>query len=431
MIQNLTLSVLSKKIAFSTLVQFVGRMVNVVLGAVILKLISNFLSVNNYGIYASISEYALFFSVAANLGIFANIVRKMTDNPTDGKIFMNALFLRIITAGLFFALGVVCLVFIKSEGVFIIGTALFLTALFFDFITSVCDGMLQAHYLMGRATFALVIGKCVAFAAVFSVVQFDLHNAVALLFLAVLLGSMVTAALSFYFVSRRIKIAWNPDTHFMWQLFKVGLPFGIITILNSLYFRFLPDYLSHGILTPGQFATFNISFRISQVVSLASTFLMFSVLPGMRGYIDQKNWHKVKILYARIVWILLAAGVLVFIGGSLFGETILELLTHKKYFLPEFWFVFPLMLLLAAISFGYDLILITLFALNEDRWLLKREAVALSIACLFFLTSFFFSIVQIKLLFIILGAIAGETTMVILGLIKTRKVLATASQKLT
>jgi hypothetical protein len=68
--------------------------------------------------------------------------------------------------------------------------------------------------------------------------------------------------------------------------------------------------------------------------------------------------------------------------------------THQKYVLPEFWFVLPLMLLLAAISYGYDLILITLFALDKTRWLLSREYTAFTLALLFFISSLFIDSTQ-------------------------------------
>lgn len=82
---------LTESMIFSTLVQYIGRIAQIVLAALTIKLVTNFLSVNNYGVYATISEYALFFSVAANLGIFATTVRQMSVNPTDGKTFINAL----------------------------------------------------------------------------------------------------------------------------------------------------------------------------------------------------------------------------------------------------------------------------------------------------------------------------------------------------
>lgn len=430
---NPTLNLLGKKIIFSTLIQYVWRTLQIVLAAFTIKIISNFLNASNYGVYATITEYALFFSVVANLGIFAHVIRRMSVNPTDGKTFINALYLRILTAVIFFVFGIIILLCMGSNTLFIVCTAIFFWVLLLDFMTSVCDGMLQANYMMGRATFALIIGRIFALAALYGVIQFmgkspslaGNFSGIILILSSLVIGSLITFLLSYYFVTKKIQLHWNIDTDFMWNIFRAGLPFGIINIINSLYFRFLPDYFSHLALTDTQFATFSISFRIAQILSLLSTFLMFSALPGIREYIDQKHWHKVRRLYSKIVLILTSAGIWVVIFGSLLGPTMLTLVTHERYLLPEFWFVLPLMLLLAAISYGYDLILITLFAFDKTRWLLSREFFALTIALFFFIFSLFIENTQLRILFVILWAIAGEGIMVVAGFLKMRKILNT------
>jgi O-antigen/teichoic acid export membrane protein len=425
--KTFTLPVLSKKIAFSTIVQFLGRFVHIFLAAATVKIISNYF-VNleaNYGIYATIAEFALFLSVAANLGIFGQTVRAMSENPKDGKIFINALLLRIITAAIFFVTGLLYLAMAGTSAVFFVGATIFCGALFFDYVTSVCDGMLQANYLMGRATIALVLGRMISLGFIFLTTKIippeEIISNIPMFFLGTMSGSIVTAGLSFFFVWRKIEISLKMDRKFMFNILKLSLPFGIINIFNNLYFRFLPDYFTRSITTDEQFATFNISFKIAQVLSLFSTFLMFSVLPGFKQYLEAKNWQKVKTVYKRVWMLLLAAGILLVVFGSLLGPFMLELLTHKKYFLPEFWFILPLMLLLAAISYGYDMVLITLFALEKEIWFLKKEIFALCAAGVLFGISFLVDPLQVKILFIILGAIVGESFMVLAGRAKIRK----------
>ena len=311
------------------------------------------------------------------------------------------------------------------------GTIIFCGVLFFDYVTSVCDGMLQANYLMGRATFALIAGKIVNLGLIWLVIR-GFHEApdlvsIPMIFGATLAGSLLTAGLSLYFVRKNIEWSWKVSGALMLKIFEVSLPFGIINILNNLYFRFLPDYLSRGFLDDAHFASFSLYFRIAQVLSLASTFLMFSALPGLTEYIFEGHWQKAQKLYKKIRKILLAGGLALVVGGSLAGPTVLALLTHSKYVLPEFWFVLPMMLLLAAVSYGYDLVLITLFAADEDVWFLKRELVALAVAGVFFvLASFAFQDTSTKMALILLGAIAGESFMVVAGMRKVRKVIAAA-----
>lgn len=423
MIKIFSLPTLQKKIVFSTVVQYGGKIINMAISIVMLKMISGFLDINDYGIYAKITEYALFFSVVANLGIFGNTIRQMADNPKDGRIFVNALIVRVVSAGIFFAIGGGILLLNTNDRIFVIGSLLFFGTLFFDYITSVCDAALQSQYLMGRATVALVLGKITALSCLWILIEnfYQSGDQFPLIFgfFPTLAGSVVTAALSLYFVRRAVN--WSYEIHLvlMRNLLLSALPFGIINIINSAYFRFIPDYLAgNQALTNAQFATFNISFKIAQVVSLFSTFLMFSVLPGLKEYIDGKKWDLVQKLNKKITIVLIAGGLLVFILGSFFSPLLLEFLTHKKYFLSEFWFVLPMMLLLAAVSYGYDLMLIGLFALEKEIWLLKREGIALALAVLISAGLFFVNTPEAKIFFILLGALTAEIFIVIFGLKK-------------
>lgn len=427
------ISVIGRKIAFSTLVQYVGKFVQFFLSALILKQISNFLSENNYGTYGAVMEFALFFSTAANLGIFANVIRKMAEKPKSGKIFFNALALRIMTSGLLFVSAGLYLWLFVSDRIFILASLIFLVSLFFDYVTSVCEGMLQANYLMGRGTFALVIGKFLTAAGTFLVIKeigasANVEVALLLFFTMSVVGSLVTMGLSLFFVLQKfarekVKISFELDKNFLWDIFKTSLPYGVIIISNSLYFRFLPDYFSHEALTGAQFAAFNVSFRVAQVLSLLSTFLMFSALPGLKQYLAEKDWKKAAVLYKRLFWLMAAGGALVVVFGSLLGPFIIQLLTHQKYFLPEFWFLLPMMLVLVAISYLYDLVILTLFAFEDDIWIMKREFLAVIISVIFFGGSLLIENLNLKLLFILLGAIAGETSVVIMCGVKVRKML--------
>jgi hypothetical protein len=79
------------------------------------------------------------------------------------------------------------------------------------------------------------------------------------------------------------------------------------------------------------------------------------------------------------------------------------------------------MLILAAVSYGYDLVFLSLFAAGKDVWFMWREFIGLAVSCVFFIASYFITDMTQKMILILLGAIAGETIMVILGTIKMKK----------
>ncbi len=222
-------------------------------------------------------------------------------------------------------------------------------------------------------------------------------------------------------VAQKIKLKWHLEFNTMLLFFKKSLPYGIIFVLNNLYFRFIPDYLAHNFLSSSHFASFNISFRISQVLSLASTFLMFSALPGLTEYIDGKHYEKAKKLFVNLQKLIVGGGVALVFFGTIAGPYAITLLTHSKYNIPELSFVLPMMLFLAAVSYAYDLVFLSLFAAGKEIWFMWREFIGLGLSFVFFIGSYFTPDMTLKMILILLGAIAGEGIMVVLGLIKMKK----------
>ena len=143
----------------------------------------------------------------------------------------------------------------------------------------------------------------------------------------------------------------------MKTLLLSSIPFGLINIVNNLYFRFLPSYFAVKILQNAEYASYNVSLHISSYAALVSTFLMFSILPVL------KSKPKELLKSAKI---LLALGAILIIFGSLLSTT--HKTPHRKeYFIEKLWFILPMMLILAAVSYLYDLVLINLFAFNQEN----------------------------------------------------------------
>lgn len=430
----------TRKIAWSTLVQYGGRIVQIGLAMLTVKLLANFFSKAQLGDYDMLKEYALFFFTVANFGIFANVVRQMADRPTDSKVFTNALIVRLITAVVVFAIALIGAPFFFEDQILISAVMIFIGSLLFDYITQICDAMLQANYLMGRATFALVLGRIVNFgvltwmmlAEVPCFLQklggaqcgglFDFQfnqasdSALQTIFYAPLIGSLVTMIVTIFFVRQKMKLVWKYDHQYCLKLFISGFPYGMTNILNNLYFRFLPMFLAAKFLEDGEFSTFQKPYTIAFVLSMFSTFLMFSVMPTFKKNLQQGRWKEAKMLFGKVKKFLLVISLLLVVVMPWFGPLLITILTNKTLINPELWFVFPMFLLLAAISYFYDLILVTLYSMNREWWLLRREFIALAGASLVFVLAFLMPNFQAQVVVVILGAIVGELLMVMMGL---------------
>ncbi len=413
---------LRREIAWSTFVQILGKVAQIGLGFFTVKLLTEALGAENYGVYGKITEFSLFFSTAGNLGIFGNMVRKMADKPNDSHIFWNALLLRLWTALFFFGMGLFYAVVQIEDPLFFVGTLLFMSSLLLDYITSVCDGTLQAQYKMGRATLALFAGRAVNLLTTAALFYTEQHN-LALYLLGPLLGSIVTAGISLGFVRGSMKIVSHWNSAIQKELLWTSLPFGIINVLNNIYYRFLPSALIVNVLSNSDYSTYSLSLHLSATLSLFSTFLMFSILPALKHALKEGHLHTAQELYKKarkgLLW--LALSVVVF--GSALGPWALSLVSSHDFLAPGLWFILPLLLILAAVSYFYDLSFITLFALGKERWWLKRELLALAIGLGIGALSFLPFSSDLKIVIIISSAIAAEAAMAWVGLRKVKAVL--------
>ncbi len=413
---------MERQILWSTGIQLFGKAFQIVTGLYAVRWITGALGQDAYGVYGKIAEFSLFFATAANLGIFGNMVRRMSEHPTDGKYLFNALVLRVGTAFAFFLAGWFTMLLFVKEGPFFWGVSFFMASLLFDNITSVCEAALQANYRMGRATAAGMAGRALEL-LILALLFLRHEQEIPLFFLAPLLGSALSAGLALAWANQKVKLQRLWDWAMMKMLLWTSLPFGIISLVNSAYFRFLPIWSAERILTDAQFGTYSLSLKIATLVSLFSTLFMFSVLPKLKHSLQIKDWAHAKKLYKNAQRFLVLLAVSVLGVGTWLAPTALTLMSSQNFWRPELWFILPLLLVLAAVSYFYDLALITLFAMEEDRWWLKREFGALLISGCILALSFLMPDPILRCILILTAAIAGEAAMAAWGMQKIKTIL--------
>ena len=415
---------LAKKIAWSTLVQLFGKGLQIFLGILAVKLITNALGPDAYGTYGKISEFSIILSTVANFGIFGNTVRRMATNPHDATLIGNALVLRLWTAGGLFILGLLYAIFAIKDPVFLWGTIIFMSSLMLDFVTTVAGGALQANYLMGRSEIALILGRLANLVVIFMLASISLKTE--LYFLGPLAASILTAGISLWFVKKHVGINFKLNWETQKELLFSSVPFGIINVINILYFRAIPSFLAAKILSDAQFASYEVCLRIAITASLLSTFLMFSSLPILKVGIQKKDLLGTKKLLLGLEKIMVLSAILLVVFGSLLAPYAIQIVSNKTFLIPGFEWMLPLLLILAAVSYFYDMALVTAFAMNKEIWWLKMELIALllSLAALapIYFGAFPFD-PQLKGLIILFSAILGEGFMALSGIFKIAWIL--------
>jgi len=88
----------TKKIYTNTIAQIGSKVLTALISIVMIKVITNYLSVDGYGLYTKIYNYLSIFAVIADLGLYTITVRELTKYADDKnmveKISGNVLSLR-------------------------------------------------------------------------------------------------------------------------------------------------------------------------------------------------------------------------------------------------------------------------------------------------------------------------------------------------
>jgi O-antigen/teichoic acid export membrane protein len=299
-----------------------------------------------------------------------------------------------------------------------------MSSLMLDFVTTVAGGALQANYLMGRSEIALILGRLANLVVIFMLASISLKTE--LYFLGPLAASILTAGISLWFVKKHVGINFKLNWETQKELLFSSVPFGIINVINILYFRAIPSFLAAKILSDAQFASYEVCLRIAITASLLSTFLMFSSLPILKVGIQKKDLLGTKKLLLGLEKIMVLSAILLVVFGSLLAPYAIQIVSNKTFLIPGFEWMLPLLLILAAVSYFYDMALVTAFAMNKEIWWLKMELIALllSLAALapIYFGAFPFD-PQLKGLIILFSAILGEGFMALSGIFKIAWIL--------
>ena len=103
---------LSKKVAYNFSVQFVGKIVNTLVGIVNVAIITRYLGVAGYGDFTIVFAYIMFFSVISDFGFFWIIVKKISAGEEDDFVVKNALAIRLYFAAIVFLTALLVLHFL-------------------------------------------------------------------------------------------------------------------------------------------------------------------------------------------------------------------------------------------------------------------------------------------------------------------------------
>ena len=197
---------LSKRIAYNTIIAAGARIIGLALSLIIIGFISRYLGQVGFGYYTTILAFLYFFSVLADLGLYSICVREISRPGADErKIISNAFTLRFF-AGLFiFCLAPLVIYFFPYPIEIKWGVLIGVFGYWFLSNQQVLMGVFQKYLRMDKVALGELLGRMVQLA----LISFFIWQKFDFLFIvsALVGGALVNFLLVFFLSQKYISIS--------------------------------------------------------------------------------------------------------------------------------------------------------------------------------------------------------------------------------
>ena len=327
-IGTIMLKTYSQKIAYSTFIQIIGKVVTTLLSLVLIAYLTRYLGVFGFGEYTTVFVYLSFFGVIADFGFFNILVKEMTRWPeNEEKIASNLLTFRALFGLVVYGLAVVISLFIPYSSTIKVGILLIAVASLFLSQNSSLVGIFQARHKMDRSVITDIIGRAIIL--IISILLIKHQASLPLILGAAVIGNFINLILSWLLVLPIIKIKPAFDFKLWKELFIAAWPLGVAAVFGIVYFKIDSVMLS---LYKGSedVGIYGAPYKILEILIYIPAIFMGNVFPVFSRYFHEKNPRLQGAIQKSFDFLSIAAiGVLA--GGMVLSSHIIRFVAGKDF----------------------------------------------------------------------------------------------------
>ncbi|MCX5800616.1 MAG: flippase [Candidatus Eisenbacteria bacterium] len=320
---------LTSRVAYNTIVQFVGKGITTVIGVITLGLLTRYLDVSGYGEYTIVFAFLGCFAVAADFGLCSIAVRDIAQTPDQKeKIFGNIFTLRIILGVGLLALAPLVAYFIPNYNHDIkAGIGICAFASFFILLNQTLLAIFQVNLRMEKAVIIDTAGRAMILVLVVLCIKEQLG------FLSIIaahgLGNLATFILSLFLARPFIKIRLRFDRVYLRHLIPQVLPLGAVAVLGIVYSKIDQIILSL-FWSSWHVGIYGAPYKILEILVSLPAMFVGSVLPIISMYSASRDSRFFESLQRAFDFLALMALPTVF-GVLMVAPTIIRVFAGREF----------------------------------------------------------------------------------------------------
>ena len=336
-----------KKIASNTLSQIFSKAATAIISIFLISLLTNYLTIELYGLYSKIYNYIWIFVFLADLWLYAITIREITNNRNNSqKIVWNVMSLRLMLWIIILFLASWIAYFLPGYNSDLALSAIVIASVFtiFQLLNSSILALMQANMKIEFSAISLIIAKLVNLWLV-GLIAYVIYpkelvesssyfSPFLYIISAWVVWVIVNTILNYYYARGIVKFWFNFDWKYIKHLFKISLPYGLALFLSVVYFKvdiIILSLMEWPELWDLSIALYSLPMKIVEVLMVIWWFYMTSLLPSLTKAFKEKDTK----MLDNLIWIsfkvLFSFSMLVLSLWILFREYLIEIIANSDY----------------------------------------------------------------------------------------------------
>lgn len=334
-----------KKIATNTLAQVFSKIITATISIVLLWLITNYLTIEFFGVYNKIFNYIFIFAFLVDLGLYAITVKEISANKNNSEyIFWNILTLRLLSAILVIIFSLWIAYFLPWYNSTIVLTWVFITSIFtfFSLINSNILALMQAHMKMEFSIISVIVNKLFVLGFTYYVIKYLYPNPEIIWFnkpffliiWAVSIWMFINMILNYFYAKKITNIKLNFDFKYIKEIFLKSLPYWIALFLSVVYTKIdiiLLSLIENWEIADRSIALYSLPLKIMDVFMIIWWFFMNSLLPSLSENYKQNNYKKIETIIINALKVMISMGVIIISLWLVFKDYIVKIVANDSY----------------------------------------------------------------------------------------------------
>ncbi|MBN1263400.1 MAG: flippase [Candidatus Pacebacteria bacterium] len=363
---------LSKKIAFNTLIQVIGRIGVILISLFTTAMLTRRLGQGGYGAFGVINTAVVIFFSFADWGTNLIAVREAAKKPEEtGKIFANSLFLRTLMA----FLGIIFFIFFIWFNPSLAGfrDQALSAALIILFLSVKTSAQIVFHARLKLYWTALIELLASILFLIFLLFWQEIVLGQAIF--ALIVTSALSAGGAIIVVLKTIKVDFRLNKELLLYLLKESLPMGALLTVYSVYSRadtFILQFLKGETVT----GLYLLAYKVHDNLVLGAAYLMGAFFPVIVNLANSPAKHPdLKNLIQRALDLLIVMALIVVAGVLIFAPLIIRILGGEEF--GESLTILRILILTTGFAYLNHLSGYSLAALGKQRIHLRFSLIAL------------------------------------------------------